>query len=189
MRRLTITLSAALMLVALAPASALARHHQRRHHTRVRHSRIEHFGNRGAVHRSSDAAGQAGTVQSFSNGTLAIRLNDGTTVTGAVTRGTELECMAGERSQTVGEDRDAGRGDQNMGEDRGDQGARNDDQAEEQNENEAAEENQNEAAEETANEPERSCSSAALTPGAAVHEADLRLASAGNVWNKVELAS
>src|SRR5947209_20509583 len=105
MRRLTITLSAALMLASFAPASALARHHHRSHHARVRHARIEHFVGRNAAHRASDAAGDAGTVQSFSNGVLAIRLNNGSTVTGTVGRGTELECMASEPSRTVGAER------------------------------------------------------------------------------------
>src|SRR5437660_10883294 len=109
MRRVTITLSAALVLI--APASALARHHHR-HHSRIRHARLERFGDVGAAPTTASSADNAGTVKSFNNGRLTIMLNDGSAVTGAVTNDTELECMAPGQSQTVREDGDGGSGDQ-----------------------------------------------------------------------------
>lgn len=189
MRRTTITLSAALMLLAFAPTGALARHHHRRHHKRTHHARIERFG-RDVTTTSPTASPEdnAGTVQSFSGGRLTILLNDGSTVSGQVTRDTELECIAPEQDQTIHEDGDTGgddpsgdgeNGGQSSGDDQGDAAEQND-QAEEPNENEAAEENENEM---------ENCSSSNLTAGTVVHEAELRLSSTGSVWKKVELGS
>ena len=189
MRRVTITFSAALILLAVAPAGALARHrshHHRRHH---RHARIERFGDVNKAASSPTSTDNAGTVQSFSNGVLTIMLNDGSTVSGAVTSDTELECMAPEQEQTTHEDGDGGGGDQSSGddqtqsagEDQGDDAEQNENQAEDQNENEAAEENENEA--------ENSCSTASLTQGTVVREAELRISSTGSAWTTVELAS
>ena len=185
MRRIAITISAGLMLLGFAPASALARHHRHgRHH--ARHARIERFGDVNSAPTTSSSADNAGTVQSFKNGVLTIMLNDGSTVSGAVTNDTELECLAPEQSQTVHEDGDGGGGDQSgdgdnqSGDDQG--------EAAEQNENQA--EDQNEAAEEqNENEAENNCSTSSLTGGTMVREAELRISSAGSVWKKVELES
>lgn len=192
MRRTTITISAALVLLAFAPASAVARHHSRRHHSRARHTRIERFG-RDAT--TSTSAENAGTVQSFSGGRLTITLVDGSTVSGRVTSDTELECTAPEQSQTMHEEGDGGSGDrsgsgedqvrgpddQRFGKDQGDAAEQSEDRAEDQDEHEAVEENENEA--------ENNCSAAELTHGRAVREAELRISSGGGVWEKVELGS
>jgi hypothetical protein len=178
-----------LLALALAPAAALA-HHHRHHRGRHHHARIERFGDR---HGWNDASSSdnAGTVKSFSNGLLTLTLNDGTTVSGAVTGDTELECMAPEEPQTEPGDGGDGSGDQgddnggsndNQSQSSGDGGsgdgqgdtADQDDQAEDQNGNGDAAEN---------------CSMANLSAGRVVHEADLRVTRAGNVWEKVELAS
>jgi hypothetical protein len=194
MRRTTITLSAALMLLAFAPASALARHHHRRHH---RHARIERFG-RDVTNAptTSNSTDNAGTVQSFSGGVLTIMLGDGSTVSGSVTNDTELECTAPEQRQTIHEEGDGGSGeqsgsgddqaqgsdDQSVGEDQGDAAEQNENQAEDENENDAAEQNENE-------DVQNNCSTADLTQGTVVREAELRISNAGSVWKKVELGS
>jgi hypothetical protein len=201
MRRVTITVFAASILLAFGPASALASHHHRsgrHHHARRHHARIRRFGDVNAP-TSSSSADNAGTVQSFKNGVLTIKLNDaaGTTVSGAVTNDTELECMAPEQSQTVHEDGDGGSGDDNSGsddnqsagDDQGDAAEQNENQAEDQNENQAEDQNENEAAEENENEAENNCSTMNLTAGTVVREAELRISSAGSTWKKVELES
>ena len=205
MRRTVLTLSTALMLLAFGPASALARHHHRRDHSRARHARIERFGrDLTGTPTTSSSADNAGTVQSFSAGKLTILLADGSMVSGMVTNDIELECTAPEQSQTIHEDGDGGSGDQSGG---GDQSGSGDNQAQgsddqsagedqgdaaEQNENDAAEQNEdqndNDAAEQNENEAE-DCSTADLSHGTVVREAELRISGAGSVWKKVELGS
>ena len=202
MRRIVITFSATMLLLSIAPAGALARHHHRRHHHRIHHARIERFGRDvPGTSTSSNSADNAGTVQSFQNGVLTIMLNDRSTVSGAVTGDTELECMAPEQSQTTEENGDGGggdqsgdgshggsgdnqaqrSGDQSSGDDQGDAAEQNDNQGDDQNENEAGEENENEGV--------NNCSTANLTPGTVVREAELGISSTGGVWRKVELES
>jgi hypothetical protein len=200
MRRTTITLSAVLMLLVFAPASALARHHHRRHHS---HARIERFGRDVTnVPTTPSSADNAGTVQSFSNGVLTIMLRDGSTVSGAVTGDTELECVAPEQSQTIHEDGDGGNGDQTGS---GDQSGSSDDQAQgaddqsagedqsevpEPNASEAGDQNESDAAEQNENEDaQNNCTTADLIQGAVVREAELRISSTGGIWKKVELES
>ena len=192
MRRTKVILPAALMLLVLVPASALARHH-RQHHARVRHARIERFGRDVATApTTAGSADNAGTVKSFSNGVLTITLGDGSTATGAVTRDTELECMAPAQNQTIHEDGDGGSGDQSGSGDRGgsgdDQAEGPSDQSSGDDQGDAAEQNENQAEDQNENEME-SCSSSSLSQGTVVHEAELRLSSAGSVWKKVELGS
>jgi hypothetical protein len=209
MRRLTITLSAAVLLIVVAPAGALARHrghsarhHNRHHHARVRHARLERFGDQTGGTLSSSSANNAGAVKSFQNGVLTIALPDGTTtVSGKVNRDTEVECMAPQAMHTEGDtgggdgsgDQSTS-GDQTSGEDPGEATEPNETQVEDQNETQAEDQNegaedQNEAAEENENEADQSCSSANLTPGTTVREAELSVSSAGSVWKKVELGS
>jgi hypothetical protein len=81
-----------LSLLAAIPAVSAARSgHHARHHSR--HARIEHFRRHQDV-RSQTGSQDAGTVQSFQNGTLTIKLTDGSTVSGAVTPDTEVECQS-----------------------------------------------------------------------------------------------
>jgi hypothetical protein len=189
MRRIRMIISAAVMLLALAPAGALAHHDRRHHRGRSHHARLERFGDVAGTAGFSDNAGK---VQSFSKGVLTIMLGDGSTISGAVTNDTELECMAPERDRIVREDgggdnggsgdnQAQSSGDQGAGEDQGDAAGQNENPAEEQNADGTGERNENEA--------ENSCSTANLTRGAVVHEAELRVSDAGNIWKRVELAS
>ena len=117
MRRLTIGLTAAAMLLALAPSGALASDHGSRHVRRVEHAHIVRF----------------------ASGVLTIRLRNGATLRGKVNRATELECTARTSMQIV-HDRDQGANDG-----RGDRMDRNDDNdAAERPDNDAAEHPQNE---------------------------------------------
>jgi hypothetical protein len=199
MRRLVITFSAAVLVLSIAPAGALARHqhrgHQhRRHHSRVHHARIECFGGDvTSAPSSSSSADNAGTLQSFHNGVLTIRLGNGSTVSGAVTGDTELECMAPGNDRTVHEDGDGGSGHQsgdgdNSGSGDG-QAQSSGDQSSSEDQGDAAEQNENQAEERNENEAGNNCSTMNLTPGTVVREAELRISGAGPVWKKVELSS
>jgi hypothetical protein len=76
----------------LLPAVASADHNDRRHHHhhhRGAHARLERFG---SGNPAAPARDDAGTVVSFTGGTLTIKLRDGSSVTGKVTNATELKC-------------------------------------------------------------------------------------------------
>jgi hypothetical protein len=181
MRRLVLTTVTCGLVLALAPAVALAGHHHKRHHAR-HHARVHH---RRHVRRFGDletnpsitganpgvnGTGAAGTVDSFSGGVLTIKLTGGSTVSGVVTSETELECEAAEPMDNSAIHEDGDGGDHGGSGDDGrsgadDHGDRGDDEAENNQE----------------------CATANLTPGASVRGAELEISSAGAVWEKVEL--
>jgi hypothetical protein len=165
-------------LVVAMPATALARHHHRHHH-QVRH---EKFGSATGTTTTTSGAtmsseeGTAGTVDSFTNGVLTIRLNDGTTlVSGMVTDATELKCDVPENEVNDNDADDITSGDHTAMEDGGSSGGDNtsgsDDGSGDTNQGEPA------------------CTTAALTPGTVVQEAELNISSAGAVWHEVELVT
>jgi hypothetical protein len=177
MKRFMFTAATSVVVLALAPASALARHHHQRPHSRTHHARVHHtrvlhrrFGDVNSPTTPTPAAiptaDSAGTVASFTNGILTIKLNDSSTVSGAVTNDTEIECEAAESTGTIHEDGDGDHG--GGGERHGSNGDGHGDQ------NDQGEQNQN-------------CTTADLMPGAMVRGAELRLSSAGATWEKVEL--
>lgn len=171
MRRILFGVLASAVLIVARPAAAMARHgdgrrhehHHRHHPAHARHQPIRHE-RRGREHDFPPAkAGDAGKVQSFSDGVLVITLSDGSTVSGKVTNGTELRCEAPEMST---DDQGPGGGDPgDRGGDNGGNGDRGDDRGED----------------------EQMCAPGALTAGAVVHEAELRITAFGAVWEEVEL--
>jgi hypothetical protein len=201
MRRFLFTAVASAALLAVGPSAAMARsHHQRSHHrSQSRHHRtVRHL--RFGLDRSPSTTASptpetsAGRVVSFTGGVLTIKLNDGTMVKGQVSGATGLECEAANSTSTFQTDRrsrDGGGGDQGGGSDdetngKADQGdeAKGNDQGDEAKGNDQAEQGgqgDNEAEGETA------CPMTALSPNAVVREADLRISSAGAVWDKIEL--
>jgi hypothetical protein len=180
-RRVMFTVAATVLMAGAVPASALAHHHSHHHHKH--HARFRHFGTDSTPPSSMNASDNAGTVQSFQNGVLTIALNDGSTVKGAVTNDTELECTSTQQSQTTHEDGDGGSGDQGSGDDN--QGTGGNDQGD-NDQNEAQGEDQGEDNNE---DQQMNCSTSNLTPGTVVHEASLRIGGSGAVWQKVELVS
>jgi hypothetical protein len=151
-------------LVVAMPATALAHHH--RHHSRIRH---EHFGTAGTTTSTTsgdEMQGTAGTVDSFSGGMLKIKLNDqnGTIVSGMVTDATELKCEAPENevNDNDGEDGGSQSGDNTSGDN-------------------TSGEDQGEDA--------QMCTTANLTRGTVVQDAELKISSAGAVWQEVELVT
>ena len=168
MRRVLLTAIACCAVIAVVPAAALAhgRHHDhKRHHHHAHHARVRQFGHdqsQGAV-QSQDQ--NAGTVTSFTGGVLTITLNNGQMVSGDVTNDTEIECEGAENdhSSLRSHDRHGGT---------------------------AAATTRVTTIRVTTNDNDENnaaCSSADLTPGTVVHEAELKLSSVGAVWKKVEL--
>jgi len=171
MKRLTLTAFASALVLAIAPASALASHHHKRHHhKRGHHARVVHkrFGDvNNPATPSTQTSDGVGKVDSFTNGVLTMKLNDGSSVSGKVTNDTEIECEAAENESAMHADGDGGDGGgDNSG---GDDNGRGDDNGGGDDEN------------------GQSCTSADLASGTSVTGAELRITSAGAVWEKVRL--
>lgn len=165
MRKVLLITAASCALIALLPATALAKHGDRRHHHHAHHARVHHrtFGH----DQGNGLQGQsAGTVVSFTNGVLTIMANDGNTASGSVTNATELKCEGAEPTEMEHHDRGRG-GDRGGDNDRGDDHGDNND-----NDNDDVNE---------------MCTTADLVPGAIVQEARLSISGAGATWDEVEL--
>ena len=176
MRRFVAFTIASCFVLATGPAAALARPHHHRHH---HHARTERFGTLSTSTTTTSPTtppAAAGTITSFTNGVLTITLSDNSTVSGAVTPNTEIECQSS--SATMGgdlatdgnpSDGSQGGGDSGQGSgtsDQGDGGDQGDDDG---------------------GQSQSSCGTAALTPGATVLGAELEITSSGAVWTKIEL--
>lgn len=126
----------------------------------------------------------AGTIASFSNGTLTITLTDGSTVSGKVTEGTEIECHA-VMASAAGDDGQDQHGDGNVS--GGEAGHDDHSNAGSDDGQPGDVSGQDESDDGVQGEAEH-CTAAALVPGAVVREAELSVSSAGSIWQKVELA-
>lgn len=174
MRRIMLLALGALALALAVPgvASAHGRHHRHRHHhAKAHHARTEHFGGSASTSPSNPGSpGDAGRVASFANGVLTITLADGSSVSGNVTSDTEIGCMGAGATAS----RDGGSGDRGGESDQGDHGDRGDDQG---------------AGDDQGDQRDRSpsCGTAQLVPGAAVHEAILKLGPGGAEFKLVLL--
>jgi hypothetical protein len=167
MRKVLLSVVACCAVIAIVPASALAHgDHHKRHHHRGHHAQVHHrqFGSDQLGVNNQDQ--NAGTVQSFTGGVLTIALNNGQTISGQVTGDTEIECEAVENDMSSLRSHDRHGGDDN-GDDNGDN-----DQGRGDDDNDNA-----------------MCNSSDLTPNTVVHEARLRISSAGATWDKVELVT
>ena len=174
-----------------------ARHHAK--HARRVHTHIEHFrpstaaaGGTSSTTSPNPSGDTAGTVASFDGTTLVITLNDGSTATGTVTPTTAVTCPSSATNTTgTGSDQSSS-GDQNSGSsgdqtdqtsgsssDQGDQG----DQGDQNDQGDAAASGDGSSQDSTAG----SCSSSALTQGAVVREAALKVSSTGSSWLEVKL--
>jgi hypothetical protein len=123
---------------------------------------------------TEDGEENAGTVTAYANGELTITVFDGTTLTAKVTEDTEVECDGDETasmSHDPGEDDDedrSGSGDAAEGDcdddGRGDFGRGG-----------------------FGDDDDDDCAQDALTVGAVVEEAELKISSAGRIWDEIEL--
>lgn len=178
MKKMLLMVIASGALIALVPATALAKGH---HHRSHRHARAHHriFINGQGSPSSQGMAGTApsprGTVVSFTNGVLTIKANDGNTASGRVTSATELKCEAPSSASFRSHDR--GRDGSGRDEDRGD------------NNNGDHDNGDNDNGDNDGDRANQMCSASNLIPGATVREAELRISSAGSVWSEVELVT
>jgi hypothetical protein len=198
---ITAIASTALAIPAAAVASHQGEHrageihhgaHHKRHHS---HSHVLRFG---AVASSGASTGTttapssappaetndqtAGTITSFANGTLTLTLTDGSTVSGKVNEGTEIECSAAMAGAT-GNGGSADHGDNDNSDDRGHDGQSGRDPATGGRDDGPG----HDVGDDNGQDEAQHCTTAALVHGAVVREAELRVGSADAVWEKVEL--
>lgn len=189
MRRTLFCMLVSVAAFALLPASSLAREHQRghraerhakrhHHHVRVHHERFGRLGSTDSSGSPGSGGGMpssdtAGTIASFDGTKLVITLNDRSNVSGTVNGDTEIECMSatstGDRFQRNDQGGDNTGGDDQGGEDQGDDNA-----------NDQSDDNDGD-------EGGMNCTTADLKQGITVTGAELKISSAGAVWDKVEL--
>jgi hypothetical protein len=125
-----------------------------------------------------DGDENAGKVVKLEDGKLTIELTKGGTVTGIVNGETEIECENAESTPTASSS-DDDQGDNEQGDDENEQGDDENEQGDdEQGDNEGDENDEGD---------EVACSQADLTPGAIVHEAELKVTGDGPVFDEVEL--
>jgi hypothetical protein len=188
MRRTLLTATAASALALGAPAAASA-HHKRHHKHHSTHARVLLFKSHTVpasptktTAPTAPSSEPAGTVTKFEEGVLTITLGDGSVFKGKVTEQTRLECPSSTTGQADPGD-DLGGGDDQSGSDSGEHGGpsvmgqlNRDFQGEDQDANDD-------------DNGQQACTTAALTSGAKVGEAELVITSAGAVWEKVDLIS
>jgi hypothetical protein len=123
-----------------------------------------------------DDAENAGTVASFDGSTLTIDLADGSSISGTVTDGTEVECEGDEGHHGEGGDGHHGEGgDGHQGEGGGGDHSDRSNAGDDGNEGSSD------------NEDENPCTVDDLVEGAIVHEAEIHVGNSGAVFEKVEL--
>jgi len=131
---------------------------------------------------------QSGVIDSFdaTTGKLTVTLVNGDSLTGTVTSDTEIECedsttapttTASTRHDGESGDDNSGSGSTQSGDDNSGQGSTNSGDDDQGDDNDDQGENENEG----------NCSTDALQPTTIVKEAELRLTSAGAVFEKIEL--
>jgi hypothetical protein len=133
-----------------------------------------------------DGNENAGTIQSFDQetGKLTIALFGGDTISGLVTEGTEIECSNHSASASDEGDGSSSDHEEQAGDDEGDNSGEHHGEAGDDDQGE----NQGEAGDDDQGENQGNCTTADLTEGAVVKEADLHVSNGQAVFEKVELA-
>jgi hypothetical protein len=180
MRKMFLIAAAGCALLAIAPATALAKHsgrHHRAHHARVHHKK---FGTDPAPPNTPsgtttpvNTAPATLSVVKFdaTTGVLTISDANGQQIMGTVTGDTRLICVEPQQppnTSPTGTSQGHDEGDDSGG---GDQGGGGNDQGDDQGEDEG----------------ENQCSTADLMPGTPVQFADLSMSSNGTQWDTVVL--
>jgi hypothetical protein len=205
MKRMLLTVMSASAIALALPSMALAANHGHHHHHLRRHkhgaqrTRTILFGapttqvstpgtdqqapNTSVTTTPSAPSAPAGTVTSFTNGTLTITLSDGATVSGQVNETTEIRCENGQPSST--EQTDWQQEDSQSGPGPDDQQNREDDGGQDQQGSD--DQGQGDDGQDGHDENTEQCTSAALLPGAHIRDAELNISSAGSIWEAIEL--
>ena len=180
MRRILLLAIGVLTLALAVPslASAHGRHHGHHHRHKAKQANIRHFGAK--ANASDPSTPDAGTVDSFADGTLTIRLGNGNTVSGAVDQDTVINCIpsqptAATASHDEGDDNQGDQsGDDNQGDDnQGDDNQGDDDQGDDDH----------------GDRGQAACDQSDLVAGATVHVAILKLGGDGSTFTLVVLRS
>jgi hypothetical protein len=201
MKRIFLTATASSMLALAIPGMALAAHHGKHHHgahhasAHKRHAARAHLVSFGAASVPGSPSGSqktsatpatpsnetAGTVASYENGVLTIKLNNESTVSGLVTENTEIECESASPTPTTTDEDDQGGGDDQSGSESGEHGGSSTQHGDGRH-------SQGDGGEGQGDEGEpQSCPANPLAKGVIVRKAELRLSSTGAVWEKVDL--
>ncbi len=186
-RKLELTLMAAIAMIAVMALPGLATANSRHHH-RGRHARhlsvwvSETVPNQPTTPGNTPTTGQdnAGTIASFDGTTLTITLNDGSTLAGQVTSSTEIECAQSTTQQGSNDGQQGDSGDQ------GQSGNSSGDQSDGQDQSGGSQDQS--GGDQSEGDDSGSCTTAALVPGAIVHEAELEIGPNGAVFHSIHLA-
>ena len=129
---------------------------------------------------ASPSGETAGTVTSFTGGVLTITLTDGSTVSGKVTEGTEINCQSATPASS-GDD-EAGSDDSGS-----DDSGTSSTTARVSSHDSGSGDGEDGQDDSQGTEGQQSCTTAALVPGAVVREAELSVSASGAVWHQVDL--
>jgi hypothetical protein len=178
MSRIGLTAAIVAALALAVPGAALghgpSRHHKRHHHRTITHIRQIRPANPTAP-TTTAPSDNAATVASFTHGVLTLTLNDGSTVAAKVTDATEITCDTPGESDETGSSGQGDAADHHSDGDPGDSAGN------------GADENGDSGGVDNDDTQATTCNSTSLVPGAIVHEAEVRISSAGATFSKVEL--
>jgi hypothetical protein len=191
MKRILLVAVSSSALALGAPAVASAHHHGKHHRSKHHGARVRVLDFRASAPATPATPGSpatpatpsnesVGTVKSFKEGVLVITLTSGTEVSGKVTEQTEIHC-APTTPASGGDD-----GEDESGSGEGDHGSSSAAQSN-GSQGDAHAASNGDDQEDGQDEGQQSCTTAALTPGAMVREAELSLTSTGAVWDRVDL--
>jgi hypothetical protein len=197
MRRNFIVALAGAAVLAVMPATVLAqghhaKQHPKRHHVRthVRHFRAANSESTGTSGTSTSPAtpgsDSAGTVTSFDGTNLVITPTSGPPVSGVVDNNTQLSCESSQTTTMSSDMRSDGGGNQGGSGDQGGNQGGSGDQGGSQggSDDQSGSGDQGDQGDQGS---QGSCTTTNLAPGTKVHDAELRVSSAGSVWDKVVL--
>jgi hypothetical protein len=201
MRKILFTLLAVGAMLAAIPAASLAhggdhhqgdRHREREHQREHRHARHDDRIQHERFGRHDDIGQAAGTVSAFANGRLTIHLNDGSSVTGAVNRFSEIECEMPEFMHRAdqgpggsGSGSSGGSGNDNGQNDPGHNGG--DDHGQRGPDNDPGDDNGQNGPGHNGGDDNGEHHCTMIAPGMVVRDATLTLTGFGAVWTRVDL--